>query len=93
MVPGLARLLAGGQKYSSKAVDVRPIKAAVPYTNSPGAPSSTFVRRIRFSPRTRIAMVQLGGKGYMYPMTPTTMAHWLSSRSLGRYYNKHIKLK
>ena len=70
----------------------RPAHALVPYTNTPMHASSTFVRNIRYVPKTNTAFVKLGGRQYWYNMSPRMLSNWLTSNSLGRFYNDHIKL-
>lgn len=67
--------------------------AAVPYTNTPARASSTFVRNIRYLPSSRTAFVRLGNSTYWYGMSPTQLAQWLTSNSLGRYYNNYLKMR
>lgn len=62
------------------------------YTNTPQRASSTFVRNISYFPNARICYVNLGNSQYVYPMSRTMLSRWLTSRSLGRFYNRHIKL-
>lgn len=73
--------------------EFRVAKAAVPATNTPARASSTFVQHIRYLPNSQVAFVRLGGKQYWYAQTPTQLARWLNSRSLGGYYNQYVKLK
>ena len=71
----------------------RPAKASVYYTNTPERASSTFVRNIRYLPQSQIAFVRLGNSQYWYGMTPRQMSQWLTSNSLGKYYNNYMKLR
>ena len=64
-----------------------------PYQNRPGYPASTFITNIRYRPKSNRVFVRMGGKTYVYPMNETLMAKWMSSNSLGQWYNKHLKLK
>lgn len=73
-------------------VTFRPAHALMPYTNTPMHASSTFVRNIRYVPNTNTAFVKLGGRQYWYNMSPRMLSNWLTSNSLGRFYNDHIKL-
>lgn len=70
----------------------RTAQATVYGTNRPDRASSTFVRNIRYLPQSRVTFVRLGNNEYWYNMTPRQLATWLTSNSLGRYYNKYIKL-
>lgn len=94
----LMRTLATTNPVAAKAlydapVTFRPAKAAVPFTNTPQRASSTFVRNIRYLPQSNMVFVKLGNKGpYQYGMSPRMLSMWLSSNSLGQFYNNHIKL-
>lgn len=72
--------------------EFRPVKASVPFTNTPARASSTFVRNIRYLPNSQVSFVKLGNNTYWYRMSPRMLAQWLNSRSLGQYYNRYIKL-
>lgn len=76
-----------------KPQEFRPAQASVPFTNTPQRASSTFVRNIRYLPTSQISFVKLGNNQYWYPMSQKLLAHWLNSRSLGQWYNAHLKLK
>jgi len=67
--------------------------ASVPYTNTPARASSTLIRHIRYLPNSNVAFVKLGNNQYLYQQSPTQLARWLNSRSLGNYYDNYIKLK
>lgn len=81
-----------GKAFYDAPVTFRPARAAVPYTNTPQRASSTFVRNIRYTPATNSVMVKLGNNNYWYNMSPRMLSLWLTSDSLGRFYNKHVKL-
>lgn len=68
------------------------VKAAIPYTNNPSRASSTFIQNLRYYPDANRVWVTMGGKSYGYAMSPRMLSQWLTSNSLGRYYNKHVKL-
>lgn len=67
--------------------------ASDPYMNNPLHAASTFVRRIRYLPVSKQALVTLGNSNYVYTMSRPELAHWMTSYSLGQYYNNFIKLK
>ena len=73
--------------------DINVAPAALPGQNHPGHPASTFIQRISYEPNSRIAFVRMGNSTYYYPMTERQLGAWLRSRSLGHWYNKHLKLK
>lgn len=73
--------------------DINVAAAAMSGQNNPAYPASTFIRKISFEPHSKIAFVRLGNNMYWYPMNEKQLATWLRSKSLGAYYNQHIKLK
>lgn len=81
-----------GNKVPNQDVSFHVARAAVPYTNNPNRASSTFVRNIRYLPNAGTAFVRLGNNQYWYGMTPRLLSQWLTSNSLGRFYNNYIRL-
>lgn len=73
--------------------EYRVAAASVSGTNNPSRASSTFVRRIRYMPASQVSLVTLGNSQYVYPMSKPQLARWMTSNSLGQYYNRYIKLK
>lgn len=73
--------------------EYRVAAASVPCTNNPSRASSTFVRRISYEPAGQQVLVTLGNSNYVYPMSRIKLARWMTSNSLGQYYNNYIKLK
>ena len=69
------------------------IQGTAPFNNTPAHASSSFIRNIRYNPHGSIAYVRLGTRDYWYPMTMRRLSNWLNYNSLGRYYNKYVKLK
>lgn len=61
--------------------------------NQPNHLGSTFIDRVRFLPLSQTAIVRIGTGNYLYPLTQTTLANWMKSKSLGQFYNNYIKLK
>lgn len=84
---------AAAQAFKMQEQEFNVARAAVPYTNTPARASSTFVTNIRYLPSSNTAFVRLGNSTYWYPMTQRQMANWLTSNSLGRYYNNYVKLR
>lgn len=66
-----------------------------PYKNRPQKASSTVVRRIRYFPMSKTALVSLGNinSDYPYFMNDMQLSQWMRSNSLGRFYNDYIKRK
>ena len=72
--------------------DINVTQVDQPYQNHPDHPASTFIQRISYEPNSRIAFVRMGNSTYYYPMTERQLGAWLRSKSLGQWYNKHLKL-
>ena len=70
--------------------DFRPMLATYYYSNTPGQSSSTWVRQVTFNPRLKF--IRINGK-YDYPANRTVLRLMMGSKSLGRYFNRHFKLR
>lgn len=70
--------------------DFRPMIATYYYSNTPGQSSSTWVRQVTFNPR--LNNIQINSK-YDYPANRTVLRLMMGSKSLGRYFNRHFKLR
>ena len=68
----------------------RPMLATYYYSNTPGKSSSTWVRRVTFNPV--LNNIQINSK-YDCPANRTVLRLMMSSKSLGRYFNRHFKLR
>lgn len=68
----------------------RPMKATYYYSNTPSKSSSTWVRQVTFNPL--LNNIRINSK-YDYPANRTILRLMMGSKSLGRYFNRHIKLK
>lgn len=55
--------------------------------------SSSWIDEIEYIPSLGIAVMNTNGKEYYYPMTADEVGDWMTSESLGSYYNHNIKLK
>lgn len=55
--------------------------------------SSSWIDGIEYLPELGIAVMKTDGREYYYPMTPDEVGDWLTSDSLGSYYNKFVKLR
>lgn len=66
-----------------------------PYQNKQNKAKSTVVRRIRYFPMSKTALVSLGNVNIFYPyfMNDLQLSQWMRSNSLGRFYNNYIKRK
>ena len=83
--------LAAQQSQSEQTFNVTP--ATVPYMNTPQHARSTFIRQMRYLPTSNTVFVTLGNSQYWYPCSQRMLAQWLTSNSLGRYYNHHVKVR
>ena len=70
--------------------DFTPMLATYYYSNTPGQSSSTWVRQVTFNPRMN--RIQINGN-YVYPANRTVLRLMMGSKSLGRYFNRHFKLR
>lgn len=66
-------------------------KAAMPYMNSPSRLQSTWVGQMRYFPAAKTMTVNMGNKNYTMPMSPHMLSTWLTSNSLGRFFNNYLK--
>lgn len=55
--------------------------------------SSSWIDDIEYLPDLGIAVMHTNGKQYYYPMSSDEAGRWVTSDSLGQYYNNNIKLK
>ena len=55
--------------------------------------SSSWIDDIEYLPDLGIAVMHTDGRQYYYPMTPDDVGDWVTSDSLGSYYNANVKLK
>lgn len=55
--------------------------------------SSSWIDGIEYLPDLGIAIMKTNGREYYYPMTPNEVGDWITSDSLGSYYNKFVKLR
>lgn len=70
--------------------DFMPIRATYYYSNTPGQSSSTWVRRVTFNPVLNNIQIN---SNYVYPANRTVLRLMMGSKSLGRYFNRHFKLR
>lgn len=63
----------------------------VPRLNLGG--SSSWIDGIEYIPELGIAIMNTNGREYYYPMTPKEVGDWMTSPSLGSYYNANVKLR
>lgn len=70
--------------------DFTPMLATYYYSNTPGQSSSTWVKQVTFNPL--LNRIQINGN-YVYPANRTVLRLMMGSKSLGRYFNRHFKLR
>lgn len=55
--------------------------------------SSSWIDGIEYIPTLGIAVMKTNGHEYYYPMDAEDVGDWMTSDSLGSYYNANVKLK
>ena len=70
--------------------DFTPMLATYYYSNTPGQSSSTWVRQVTFNPLLNNILIN---RKYDYPANRTVLRLMMGSKSLGRYFNRHFKLR
>lgn len=70
--------------------DFTPMLATYYYSNTPGQSSSTWVKQVTFNPLSN--RIQINGN-YVYPANRTVLRLMMGSKSLGRYFNRHFRVK
>ena len=70
--------------------DFTPMLATYYYSNTPGQSSSTWVRRVTFNPLMNNILIN---RKYDYPANRTVLRLMMGSKSLGRYFNRHFRLR
>lgn len=70
--------------------DFSPMLATYYYSNTPGQSSSTWVRQVTFNPRMNNIRIN---RKYDCPANRTVLRLMMSSKSLGRYFNRHFRLR
>lgn len=70
--------------------DFTPMLATYYYSNTPGQSSSTWVKQVTFNPLLK--KIQINSK-YDCPANRTVLRLMMGSKSLGRYFNRHFRLR
>lgn len=70
--------------------DFTPMLATYYYSNTPGQSSSTWVRQVTFNPRMNNIRIN---RKYDCPANRIVLQLMMSSKSLGRYFNRHFRLR
>lgn len=70
--------------------DFTPMLATYYYSNTPGQSSSTWVRQVTFNPRMNNIRIN---RKYNCPANRIVLQLMMSSKSLGRYFNRHFRLR
>lgn len=70
--------------------DFTPMLATYYYSNTPGQSSSTWVRQVTFNPLMNNIRIN---RKYDCPANRTVLRLMMGSKSLGRYFNRHFRLR
>lgn len=70
--------------------DFTPMLATYYYSNTPSQSSSTWVRQVTFNPRMNNIRIN---RKYDCPANSTVLRLMMTSKSLGRYFNRHLRLR
>ena len=70
--------------------DFTPMLATYYYSNTPGQSSSTWVKQVTFNPLMNNIRIN---RKYDCPANRTVLRLMMSSKSLGRYFNRHFRLR
>lgn len=70
--------------------DFTPMLATYYYSNTPGQSSSTWIRQVTFNPLLNNIRIN---RKYDCPANRTVLRLMMGSKSLGRYFNRHFKLR
>ena len=70
--------------------DFTPMIATYYYSNTPYKSSSTWVRQVTFNPRMNNIRIN---RKYDCPANRTVLRLMMGSKSLGRYFNRHFRLR
>ena len=70
--------------------DFRPMLETYYCSNTPGQSSSTWVRQVTFNPLLNNIRIN---RKYDCPANRTVLRLMMGSKSLGRYYNRHFRLR
>lgn len=70
--------------------DFTPMLSTYYYSNTPGQSSSTWVRQVIFNPLMNNIRIN---RKYDCPANSTVLRLMMSSKSLGRYFNRHFRLR
>lgn len=67
------------------------IKPSPPFSNSPYRSSSSWIKNCIYNPKSNTVSLRLGNKTYLYNISMPILNNMLKYRSIGRYYNTHLK--
>lgn len=70
--------------------DFIPMLATYFYSNTPGQSSSTWVKQVTFNPLLKNIRIN---RMYDCPANSTVLRLMMGSKSLGRYFNRHFRLR
>lgn len=67
------------------------IKPSPPFSNAPYRSSSSWIRNCIYNPKSNTVSLRLGNRSYLYNISMPVLNNMLKYRSIGRYYNTHLK--
>lgn len=67
------------------------IMKSPPFSNRPYRASSSWIRNCIYNPRSNTVTLRFGTKSYLYNIPRQVLNNMLKYRSIGRYYNTHLK--
>lgn len=67
------------------------ITKSPPFSNRPYRSSSSWIENCVYNPRSNTVALRFGTKSYLYNIPMPVFKSLLKYRSIGRYYNTHLK--
>lgn len=62
-----------------------------PFSNKPYRSSSSWINNCIYNPKSNTVSLRLGKKTYLYNISMPILKNLLKYRSIGQYYNTHLK--
>lgn len=67
------------------------IMQSPPFSNKPNRSSSSWVKNCIYNPKSNNVSLRLGKKSYLHNISLPILKNMLKYRSIGQYYNTHLK--
>lgn len=67
------------------------IKQSPPFSNTPYRSSSSWIKNCIYNPKSNTVSLRFGMKSYLYNIAMPILNNMLKYRSIGQYYNIHLK--